>query len=445
MSEEPTPSPAPKPRPDGGRLVPPTWVWLLLMVAAVIVLGVLLGVVIDKFRPRPEGGQAEVTVEKVFTFTSPLPLPQQPLLEEAGQPLDTAIPTAVTVGDLTVPVVAVPTRDGKWPLPQGEDEAVWLYGTLINYVIGLPYSEETAATLKALGPGDLITLTLNNGHRLVFGSPQSRRIPSDETAPLAQTHPGLTLALLLDRESSERLIVQARHLPEATTTSTTQRLDDLEVSLVTVTVRDEESEALGGRPLLITYRLHNGSAASLDPSYFDLRLQDGEGRIFLVNPQVEALAGETTPTLVQPGETVTLTTGYLIPRETLPPLTWLFRPDPTREQSLRFDLPYHPLPPEPARPRVELLDAFIDGGRNLIVVNGVVHNDGEETLTVSLENIHLTSSQGESTLHSASPMLPWSIAGGQEQRFELQFSRPQDVSSVLVDILGFTFQLNGLP
>ncbi len=179
MSEEPTPSPAPKPRPDGGRLVPPTWVWLLLMVAAVIVLGVLLGVVIDKFRPRPEGGQAEVTVEKVFTFTSPLPLPQQPLLEEAGQPLDTAIPTAVTVGDLTVPVVAVPTRDGKWPLPQGEDEAVWLYGTLINYVIGLPYSEETAATLKALGPGDLITLTLNNGHRLVFGSPQSRRIPSD--------------------------------------------------------------------------------------------------------------------------------------------------------------------------------------------------------------------------------------------------------------------------
>ena len=447
MSEESpsTPKAAPPPTPPGPAPALPSWALLLILLAFLVLLGVGVGSLLTKLRTRPTGGTAEATVEKVYTFESPLPLPQEPLLQEEGEPLDATFPTAITVRGTTFPVVATPTRGGKWPVPEEGEEAVWLYGTIINYVIGLPYSETTAELLGSLGSGETLTLTLNNGRQLLFGAPQSRRIPADETAPLAQDHPGLTLALLLERESDQRLIVQARYLPEATTTAGEQAIGDLKVAFLSMETRDEKADELGGRPILVHYRVHNGGEASLDPAYFDLRLQDGEGRIFLLNPQVTAMITTANPTLIQPGETVTLTAGFLVPRETPPPLTWLFRPDPARSTEVRFDLPYHPLPPEPARPRVELTSAFVDGPRNLIVINGIVHNDGGSPLTVTLDDLQLTSSKGESALHSASPLLPWTIPGGDEQRFELQFARPEGVSSVLLDLLGFTFQLNGLP
>ncbi len=455
MSEEPKASPpAPTNKPaspatgTGGSLFAgpflPTWVILLSLLLLFIILGAIVGGIRSYLRKGPEGGTAEVTVEKVLTFASPLPLPPQPLLEAGGEPVEAAIPTAVTVGDLTWPVVAAPIQGGKWPIPEKEEEAVWLYGTVVNYIIGIPYDEATAERLAGLDPSDLITLTLNNGHQLVFGMPQSRRIEMDEVGPLAQDHPGLTLALLLEAESERRLIVQARYLPDLIGASATQRVDDVEVTFVALDSPEEELD-VEGRPLVVIYRLHNGNEAALDPAYFDLRLQDGEGRYYLLNPQVTARSTATETALIQPGETVTLTAGYLVLRDAPPPLTWLFRLDPVRSPELRFDLPYRPLPPEPARPRVELLSAFVDGQRHLIVVNGVVHNDGEAAMTVSMEDIHLTSSKGEGTLHAANPLLPWTIGGGDEQRFELQFARPEDVSSVLVEILGFTFQLNGLP
>ncbi len=445
MPEEPSPKPTPHRPPEGAAPALPSWALLLILLSFLILLSIGIGTLLTKLRTRPTGGTAEATVEKVFTFNSPLPLPQEPLLQEEGEPLDATFPTALTLRDTTFSVIATPARGGKWPVPEEGEEAVWLYGTVINYVIGLPYSETTAELLSTLNSGETITLTLNNGRQLIFGAPQSRRIPLDETTPLAQDHPGLTLALLMEQESDQRLIVQARYLPEATTTTGEQPIGDLKVAFLAMETRDEETEELGGRPILVHYRVHNGGAASLDPSYFDLRLQDGEDRTFLPNPQVTAMAETPNPTLIQPGETVTLTVGFLIPKETRPPLTWLFRPDPTRPTEVRFDLPYHPLPPSPARPRVELTSAFVDGPRDLIVINGLVHNEGESPLTVTLDDLQLTSAKGESALHSASPLLPWTIPGGGEQRFELQFSRPAGVSSVLLNVLGFTFQLNGLP
>jgi len=41
--------------------------------------------------------------------------------------------------------------------------------------------------------------------------------------------------------------------------------------------------------------------------------------------------------------------------------------------------------------------------------------------------------------------LPWSLPAGGQQLFELQFVRPTDVDSVLLDVWGFTFQIEGLP
>ncbi|NMC01520.1 MAG: hypothetical protein GYA30_04000, partial [Chloroflexi bacterium] len=48
-------------------------------------------------------------------------------------------------------------------------------------------------------------------------------------------------------------------------------------------------------------------------------------------------------------------------------------------------------------------------------------------------------------LQAASPALPWTVQPGGQQLFELQFTRPTDVESVLLEVWGFTFQIEGLP
>ena len=94
---------------------------------------------------------------------------------------------------------------------------------------------------------------------------------------------------------------------------------------------------------------------------------------------------------------------------------------------------------------MELSSAFADGIRSTIVINGVVRNTGETALTVTLDDVTLTSSFGESSLQASTPLLPWTIEGEESQNFEVQFSRPANANSVLLDVLGFTFQIEGLP
>ena len=44
----------------------------------------------------------------------------------------------------------------------------------------------------------------------------------------------------------------------------------------------------------------------------------------------------------------------------------------------------------------------------------------------------------------AAPPLPWTIEPNQRQVIELQYRAP-DASSVLLTILGYAFEINGLP
>ena len=94
---------------------------------------------------------------------------------------------------------------------------------------------------------------------------------------------------------------------------------------------------------------------------------------------------------------------------------------------------------------MELQEVFADQGRDVIVINGLVSNSGESALTVAVENVKLTSSGGEAELRAQTPPLPWQIPAGGEQFFELQFKRPAGANSMLLDIWGFTFKIEGLP
>ena len=446
-SETPKAPPVPPPvRPHtDAPSFPPTWAVLLMVLGFLILIAAGVGTLLTNRREHPTGGAEPLTIGKLLTFTSPPTLPEDlVIMQENGRVLPIALPTELELAQQTFPVVPVTLDEGRLPLPsEGQKVLVWVYGTVVNYVVGVPYSTTPASLLPGLTSSDRISLTLNNGTQLIFGSPQAQRLPATDTTPLAQNRPGLTLVLLGGKET-DRLIVQARYLPEAgATLGGAQQLGTLRVAVSgSDTLADEES----GRGFVVEFQMTNEGTEPVDTAAFDLTLEDGAGQRYLMNAEVSALGDAgPLPGSIAAGATVTASAGYRIPDDLQPPLVWVFRADPTSAQNLRFSLAYQPPLPSPAQPQVTLTSAFMDEHRNVIVINGTVWNSGESPLSVMLDNVKLTSGAGAAELRAATPTLPWTIPGGEQQDFEVQFSRPGDADSVLLDIWGFTFEIEGLP
>ncbi len=439
-----TPPSSNTPRPRPRRPYPPTWSILLIMLGVIIIIGVGAGALLSMRSGRPTGGAESMGVNKLATFDSPPTLPPDiTVVEENNTPVITVQPERINITGFTLDLVPVTEEQGRWPIPaQADNTAVWLYGTVVNYVIGVPYSETTSSLLAGLTGSDRITLTLDNGAALIFGSPQAQRIAPDDTGPMAQRQPGLTI-VVLGGDQATRLTVKARYLPEESTESAGQGVNGLQVAVLKSGVVEEDGDT---RRFVVEYEVANEGKTPADPTYFDLMLEDGEGQRYPVNASVTA-QGEhgALQAPVAMGESAQGSAGYLIPRDVEPPITWIFRADPTSAEAARFVLPYQPPPPRPPAPRVELTSAFVDSTRDVIVINGVLHNDGASPLSVARDDISLTSSQGASSLQAATPLAPWTVEAGEQMNFEVQFSRPSGVDKVLFGLVGFTFEIDGLP
>ena len=439
------PAPA-APRPEG-RPFPPTWALLLIVIGVLLIIAAAVGTLLSNQRAQPTGGAEPQVVEKLATFSSPPQLPEGLVtLQENGNPLPTAMPLNLRLRDQEFTITAVTMEDHRWPVPETVDhQMVWIYGTVINYVIGVPYSQTNESLLGGLDSASRITMTLSTGVQLIFGNPQARRLPADDLSALSQERPGLTL-VLLGSPTTDRLIIQARYLPEeGTTTGNAQKVGAVQVSVKDSGIISADAGD-GLRRFIVEYEITNAGTVQLDPNLFDMVLEDGLGQRYALNPETSAM-GKAGPllTLIPAGTAAAGSAGYQVPADLTPPLTWIFRADPTSGEAARFSLPYQPPAPAPGQPQVELSAAFVDSRRDLIVINGVIRNVGESALPVTLENVKLTSSMGPEVLQAASPALPWTVQPGGQQLFELQFTRPTDVESVLLEVWGFTFQIEGLP
>jgi hypothetical protein len=426
---------------------------LLILLGFLIVAAVGASALLSLQRNQPTGGAEALAVSKLSTFTSPPTIsPDISVIQENGVPVTPVIPTTIILGNQSPDglasstpfhIIPVVPEEGRWPIPAENDNvAVWVYGTVVNYVIGMPYSSTIESLLAGLTSGDRITLTLSNGNILVFNASQAQRIAANETSPMAQTRPGLTLVMLGGMQT-DRLVIQARYLPEeGQAAASGQNVDDLTVKVLETNL----IPANENRHFVVEYQVHNQSTLPVDPNQFDLILQDGTGLRYLPNAEAttQGRAGALN-VLIPPGTTVEGSVGYFVPQDMQPPLTWIFRADPASSESARFVLPYELPPPVPPQPNIQITGAFVDNRQNLIVVNGVVRNMGKSSLTVEANNVQLTSSAGSSSLQTTNPPWPWVVEGGSEQNFELQFSQPPNVQTVLLDVLGFTFELQGLP
>lgn len=449
---EAPPSAPPHPTPTRRR-TPPMWALLLIFVGGCLLIAALGTILIQAFQgldlpsggAQPTGGAENVAIEKLPTFLSPPTIPAElSVLQENGTPLLTVSPNLLNISGRDFQVVPVNPEQGRWPVPQErQDLGVWIHGTVINYVVGLPYTQTTDALLRGLTSSDRITLSLNNGTALVFGSPEPQDIDDADLSPLDQNTPGITIVLLESRANT-RLMVRARYLPEESFAAEgVQYIAELKVQVLRSGVLQELDDT---RDFVIEYSITNESAASVDTSFFDMTLEDNDGQRYSLHDEATA-TGEygAQKVSIDPGATVLASAGYRVPQTMQPPITWIFRADPTSDEALRYILPYEAPLPTPAKPDIALSSAFFDAKRDVIVIEGSLRNEGETPLNVSIDDVALRSDSGNSSLRASTPLLPWTVAEGETKNFELQFSRPANTDSVLLDILGFTFEIEGLP
>jgi hypothetical protein len=92
---------------------------------------------------------------------------------------------------------------------------------------------------------------------------------------------------------------------------------------------------------------------------------------------------------------------------------------------------------------VAIGEAFLSSDGDTLIIEGEIRNRDTQPLIVERNDVSLSSSAGMSEMIVAAPTLPWTIQPGGLQVIELQFQRP-DASTVLLELLGYSFEIAGL-
>jgi len=400
----------------------------------------------------------EVTKLAPTPFASPLPPTScETIISSGDVQVTVSLPISLAVGGESFPVVPVAPEQGGWSYPPDyPGSAVWVCGTVVNYVVGL--GPENEALLAGLRPGDEIKLHLSNGAMLLFRFVEGREAAANEAAVFEQSRPRLTL--VLESGGSAWQVGVADYVAETEPVqpppaegTLAQPGQPVRVGDAQVTVTRGHAERSGPDLLpgtmyyLVEFSVENAGTVSLDANGFNMRLQDGVGNQYLLSPEASA-AGEYGPLSGEIGAGVTAqgTAGYLVP-ETLvgPTLVWTFSPQPGSELRASVSIPYEGEagPAAGGQADVDIVDAFLDSDGDVLSIEGEVWNMGDGPLTVELGDISLTSSAGMSGLRSAAPQLPWTIQPGQTQVIELQYETPA-APTALLSLLGYSFEIQGL-
>ncbi len=345
------------------------------------------------------------------------------------------------------------TTEERWqPQLPNATTAVWVYGTVVNYVIGLADTAEARALLDGLTPGDLMSLTTRGGTTSQFTFASRDIVPASSADVFAQNTPGLTL-ILLGTEGDNRLVVRGRYvMPETSNASAssvvelgeTAQLDTLQLTVMGTThLTNEPSAPPGFAFFLVDYELLNVGQEQVDLSRLHLSLVDQFGNQYAVN----SLAGQfgnhplATGTLGA-SQLVAATVGYQIPASlNAPTLRWSaqYGDSPAK---VEVNLPFS-RDNQANAAVVTVLQAEVSLDGASLALQGQVTNLGSEQLVVAEQDVSLSSSGTVYLMFANNPALPWVVEAGQTIPFALTFQRPQESSAVLT-VLNYPFELNGL-
>jgi hypothetical protein len=368
------------------------------------------------------------------------------------------VPVSLAVAGERFPVSAENVRsDGTWaPEIEGDRSAVWVFGTIVNYVVGLPDTSANGALLRQLTAGQEMVLTTRGGIDYTFTVNSSEMVARSSAAVFAQTTPGLTL-ILLGTEGDERLVVRGRYVvPQARSSGgqspvlelgETALLEDVQVTVTGATYLLDRPEAPAGFAFyLVDFQIQNVGLTALDTNNLRLTLLDELGNQYALS-LVASQLGNYRPLVgfLNSNQSAEATAGYQVPiglSSTV--LSWVAAREDTGGQ-VQVTIPFTGGPGVASAARVNLSQAEVSQDLTSLILGGQVVNLGDQPLLVTEEEVVLRTADGSLYLMlSTNPPFPWTVAAGQSIQFLVTFQRPLSASTAVFTVLNQPFELSGL-
>jgi len=429
---------------------------ILLFIAVVILVYLGLRGAGENLEPTPTPTEAMEPTPTVPVQVSPGPVPRcETIISSGDSEVSVALPVSLTVGGAVYPVEPIVPQQDAWVYPAGRSgTGVWVCGTIINYVVGLQPTQANQELIGSLTPGSDLTLELSSGVALHFRFAERRDMEPGADEALSQQQPRLTVVLpgveswqvaFADYAAEAESVAR----PPVGVTAEVGQPVDVGRARVTVSrghVERNTDQASATAYYLVAFTVENTGDSPLPTDAFSAELQDSIGNMYLVSAAASEV-GEFGPLSgeIQPGESAQGNAGYLVP-DPLPAgeLTWVFSPSPGAPTA-RVKIPYEGGTPDgiPVQPEVMVMDAFLGDDGSTLIIEAEVRNRGTEALMVERADVRLSSSAGLSELTTEAPPLPWTIGPGERQVIELQYPKP-DASTVLLELLGYSFEIGGL-
>lgn len=369
------------------------------------------------------------------------------------------VPLKLYVRDRVFEIAPVAVPKGKWTAGAGEGKIEWVFGSLVNVLLGLPNTTENADLLQALSAADKMTLELADGQRREFTFDAQQRVSPEDKTIFSQQHPGLTLILLGD-EGDQRLVVTANY--DASSEGSTVTGSNMVAINTPVEIGPVRVKVLNGRLVenapgipvgsafyLVDFTAENIGEDVLNSADFALELMDYARQKYKLSDTASKLGPNPAPAgQLLPGLSGTFTSGFEVPSNiTGPILTWVFKPTAKYIGQANVAVPLlGPTPtPEPrTQAQVQVTQAYFTPDQTELIVAGNIANPTNLLIPVGPADLVLSTPDGVlATLKSTEPSLPWRIGPGDNLNFTLHFSRlpsNEAILKILNTSFGISFQ-----
>lgn len=424
------------------------------MVQGVLFLVVGLTIAIWYFWPR--GASEEVdptpiseTPETEEAVATPIPTLESELLADivdGGVKTNLVAPRTLEVKGVSFIIQPVEIEAGDWPMPDDPRAVSWVYGTVINYVLGMEATADNRELLSSLGHGDNLILRMSTGAAYRFSFADAVRVAPQASEIFRQTRPGLTIAMLGDEEDTTRVIIRALYQPlselglESQPTSVqkaslgeTVVLDDtLLVTLLSAQPLISQKKVPGYVYVTVDYMVENRSGLPLVSGSLMHDITAG-GMTYPVVSVTNRLPYGLLPEMLQPGSVYTTTSVYAVPEVVMSTetLVWEFAPTPTGENMVQVDLP-----------------PFTKPQTALVSVKQAHFQDGTLAVTFSMsgagQDLELNAgdiSVEGGTLSPIGNFFPWRLPAGSTKEFALLMSPTNGNRRMMVTLLNQGFEL----
>jgi hypothetical protein len=442
--------------PTGNRSILILGIIAAVAVIAACVMGGFLARSLLQRGPTADGGEPTP-----FPQPTGQAAPSQPIIqgvsdsETVSVTLD--IPSGMTIGSQEFAVEPQTiAADGIWnPQLPNDDTGAWVYGSIVNYIIGLSESEENRALLEGLAPGQEILLTTrqNATHRFTFDS--RNLVPATDRTVFSQQSPGITV-VLLGAPGTERMVVRGRYVVGEATGGGQEntaalgepvQLGDLQITANDTIYRADRPEAPPGFAFfVIDFTAQNVGLTAVDTSSYNFILRDELGNQYVQNP-IAGQLGANPPLagFINAGQAAEASIGYQIPASLVSPmLTWTIMQVGTGAQ-VEILLPFTGGEQAGQNAIVSLVEAQVTQDLNNLIIVGQITNTASQPVVVTREDVSLRTATGSDyVLLSSNPPFPWSVPPGQTLQFSVTYQRPLAAGEALFTVLNQPFQLSGL-